>query len=520
MPLQDLSVEILHLICEVCPTDTLQDLRLTSQKLCTVANKHLLPEVVICLEATDLRRLHEISKSSEGIRNGIKSLIVQADACAYTTDEIERFPSLQKWMNDRTEFLLQSDAELLELRRAIKSRRQTQQRRDLLNQLEHFLKETHALQDDQALAETYYAEFRRQYVSQKKLFGVPISQQTQQMPAVIVRQVIKDALSPLIKSCANISKLAINTEHAVRRNAGLTNKNFLQSLTIPHRCPGLDLLLGICEAIWPVAIESGWKVDDWSLTGIIPRSVQQATPNEVPDEELPVFLQFMQNFRKFSLCFNGANAKDEDYDRGVESQWAFYRDEFAAGCTIYWLPYMPKIEDFRLTYPVAPMVDWRVDIQVALQEKFIPHLTLLHISNFQCDTEGLERYLVLHKDTLQDLKLSDVHLRGSNWPACLTTIAGRFSCLRRAKLLAPLTSLDSEVDEEMVYYIGQYMQSSAQIEDHQNAVERYILMGEGPAPSWTVEEMVETDGEGDEEGSVMDYSEGTASEESDQDMMD
>ncbi|PPJ50065.1 hypothetical protein CBER1_05070 [Cercospora berteroae] len=290
MPLQDLSVEILHLICEVCPTDTLQDLRLTSQKLCAVANEHLLPEVVICLEGSDLRRLHEISKSSEGIRKGIKSLIIQADACGYTTDENERFPSLQKWTNDRTEFLLQSGAELLELRRTMKSRRQTQQRVDLLNQLEHFLKQTRALQDDQALAETYYAEFRRQYVSQKKLFGIPISQQTQQMPAVIVRQVIKDALSPLIMSCANVSRVAINTEHAVRRNAALTNKSFLQSLTIPHRCPGRDLLLAICEAIWPVAIEAGWKVDDWTLTGIIPRSVQQATPNDVPDEELPVLL--------------------------------------------------------------------------------------------------------------------------------------------------------------------------------------------------------------------------------------
>ncbi|KAF2207805.1 hypothetical protein CERZMDRAFT_102071 [Cercospora zeae-maydis SCOH1-5] len=384
MSLHDLSIEILHLICKACEPDSIQDLRLTSQKLCTVANKYLLPELVICLKETDLRRLNDISKGPEGIRTGVKSLIIQADACAYTTDESDQLPSLQEWMSGRTEFLLQSNAELVELRHTIRSRRQTPHRARYLEYLDRFVRDTRVLQDDPTLGHAYYAKFKRLYTQQKTLFGISISHSPQQMPAVI------------------ISKMVINTEHSACRNAGISNQSFLETLTIPHRCPGLDLLLAICEVIVPVAIEAGLKVDDYSLTGITPTSVQHSTPNEVPEEELPVFFRFFRNIRKMFTGFNGANAKDEDYDHGDESQWIFYRDKFAAGGTTYWLPFMPQLEELSLLYPVAPVLEWRVDIRDALGEAYIPNLTFLQISNFQCDTEGLERYLLLHKDTLQD----------------------------------------------------------------------------------------------------------------------
>ncbi|KAM3423675.1 hypothetical protein BST61_g1089 [Cercospora zeina] len=192
--------------------------------------------------------------------------------------------------------------------------------------------------------------------------------------------------------------------------------------------------------------------------------------------------------------------------------------------TTYWLPFMPKLEALSLLYPVAPVLEWRMDIRDTLGESYIPNLTFLQISNFQCETEGLERYLLLHKDTLRDFSLSDVHLRGSNWPACLTVFAGKLPGLRRARLLAPLTSFDAEADEEIVYYIGQYMQSSAQIQEHQNTVEDFILTGEGPAPSWTAEELIETDAEGEEgDGSHVDWShwtEETESSASDETMTD
>lgn len=79
MSLQELSPELLDLICVFCSTDELQDLRLTSRWLRDIANQHFFPEVVTCLEKRDLLNVRNVARCTGDIRNGVKSFLVQAD---------------------------------------------------------------------------------------------------------------------------------------------------------------------------------------------------------------------------------------------------------------------------------------------------------------------------------------------------------------------------------------------------------------------------------------------------------
>jgi hypothetical protein len=180
------------------------------------------------------------------------------------------------------------------------------------------------------------------------------------------------------------------------------------------------------------------------------------------------------------MVFNGADAQPDDYDPTIMNGFHFVTDTFADGVLIDWLKHCPKVSELRLVMPIAPFVNWRVEFKDVLGDLYLKNLVLLQVSNIQGKSEELVRCLLQHKDTLRELDLAFVHLSSGDWPACISSFAGKLPHLRRARMNGRLTGETGDEPEEMTTCFL----SIPQAKKHQAELEKYIFEGTGPMPTW------------------------------------
>lgn len=489
MLLDDLPAELLHAICEVCPKDTLHSLRLTCRQLCQAADKHFFPEVVTCLELEDLANVRKIVDCNGDIRNAVKSFVMQADRLDVNLDE--EHVSRREWYGNRNLFLMTSCAEeqISEMREQLIARFSELQEQSFerghvprarhADALAHFLSQSRAQRKDKSLRKQNYEAYKELLVEERTLLDTPYSltrdpaSRDELCPA-------RDTFNKLFKACPNISAITMNYKHTLRRNVGLSNLSFLRSCTIPH---GGDIE-EVVEQLLPAACEANLKIRDLAITGASPYWMNPGIPfSSLPGPRAKAvhkYYQVLQHVQRLQLVFNGADAQPDDWDPNIMSGFHFVTDTFADGVLIDWLKHCLEVKELRLRMPIAPFVNERVGLKDVLGDLHLKNLVLLQVSNIQAKSEELVRCLLQHKDTLRELDLATVHFYSGDWPACISSFAGKLPHLRRAKMNGILTSETGDEHEGMTTCFLTVRQAK----EHQAELEKYILEGTGPMPTW------------------------------------
>lgn len=496
MSLDDLSAELLHAICDVCPQDALQDLRLTCHRPREVADKHFFPEVVTCLEREDLARVRSMSDCNQDIRNAVNSFTFQTDQLDV---DIDGNPLLRReWLDNRDSFLFILNPQLSDLQSQWKERRKAQHRLQHIVAFGNSLSQSYAQRKDNDLMKSNYRTYKRLAADETELFEAYQETPHDATPGASLMDdpsVVRHTVDKLFTACANIRAITINHKDILRRNAGLSNSVFLKSAIIPH---GGDSSTAeeVFEAILPAACDANLKIRDLAIAGATPHFMCATIPGGVPSPRakfIAKYYQVLRHVQKLHIVFNGADAVPADLNPDTMSGFHFHTDSFADGVLIDWLKHCPVIQEARLVMPIAPYLNWRVEWQYILGQLHLPNLRLLRVSNFQAEAQDLAECLLRHKDSLEDMELENAHLSEGDWPSCISAFAGKLPRLRHARLIGLFTS--DEADTEMT----ECFLTSPQARKHQVELEKYILSGAGPMPTWAAFDLSDGLDEDDED---------------------
>lgn len=186
--------------------------------------------------------------------------------------------------------------------------------------------------------------------------------------------------------------------------------------------------------------------------------------------------------------FNGPNTFKGDLHPNNINPFDVMLETFTQDGLVHWLENCPDLRELRLELPSAPLSEWRVELRHVMGNLHLGHLTVLNLSNFQTTVEDIERCLLRHKSHLKELALGNVHLSTGAWPMCLSTFAGKLSHLSNVKITEMLTSVDEEMNEDVITYLAHSATIRHQkIRQREGEVAQYILEGKGEPPTWTVE---------------------------------
>ena len=483
MSFQDLSAELIHAICEVCPNETLQDLRLTCRKLREICDKHFFPEVVTCLERQDLANVRKVAECNEDIRNAVKSFTIQADRFDADIDDFH-VPK-EEWFEKRNLFLISLRPHFTGLQEQLTGRRLARHRARHLKALGQFLSQSHAQGKDMNLLKVNYQKYEKLANDQRKLFETP-EERSYRIRAIGTASdepsTVRVTFDKLFKACPNISAITINYKHTLRRNAGLSNLVFLNSTTIPH---GGDsaVVEEVIEEVLPAACNAKLVIRDLTVAGASPYWMSPGVPysgiSSPRAKIVPIYYKAIQHLQRLHMVFNGADAEAADYDPEVDNGFGFITRTFEEGVMINWLTNCPDLQELRLVMPKAPYVNWRVEMKHIMGQIHLKSLTVLHVSGFQAEAEDIIQCLLKHKDTLRELELETAHLTDSDWPTCISAFAGKLPHLRRARLNGLFTSDGGEDAETTICFL-----TIPQAKEHQAELEKYMLEGTGPMPTW------------------------------------
>ncbi|KXT18105.1 hypothetical protein AC579_4562 [Pseudocercospora musae] len=453
MSLLHLPAELLHTVCLFCSKNGIESLRLTCQVLQRIADEHLLLEIVTCFEYEDLCRVSEIANhASPLLKKNLRSFLFQADA--FPADN--HWPRHQ-WIHERRKFFRGVEEETKEFMRELRTRIKTKRNPRLLEALMRYYQRSI---DPAVLLRPEKIGSHQQYINLAK-----------EQEELRKRGFSKRILQDLFTACPNITSVAINGGHRLRRNAGLTNLAFLRSLTIPH-CHQEETLAYAVKTTLSAAHNSGTKLESLAIGGITPVFVR---PTELIDDDsennitigIPKdhLYELTSQLKTLRLMFLGEHDLQDDATEFMIIDFHSLTAQFAEGHLVSWLENCTQIQDLRLDLPYAPYPHWRVPFEHFLGDNLhFPSLRVLHLQSFQTQAERLAEFLLRHKASLVELELSDIHLSLGSWPDCLAQFAGKLEKLQRAKVTGFLTSFNGTDEWVTLDFYSSRVEPSATLE--------------------------------------------------------
>ncbi|CZT24405.1 uncharacterized protein RCC_10130 [Ramularia collo-cygni] len=428
MSLQDLSNELLTRIFDSCDTKSIQNFRLASnQRLCKVANRHLIRELSIYYNYESLQLLETLAATTsthqeEEFAKGIRAIWLQAN-------RFHRLLSYQEWNIKRREMEREEgDAALSDMSMTTDSPAKMLEgggeSSRIIGESEVESSSSQADRIDQEQLDREYAYYSELYTQQCALDS---------------SDTLRQKSAALFKVCPKLKSVWVTSGDAVRRNTTERSAAFRRGVVLPHGSNGPDhsksihcssqLLLGALDAgthletIVLGDVNYHFLVQDTTLRSNFGKMLQHAK-------------HFQWNIGQ-SIFDETQQIDNFDDDELVEMHAIFNRGHLSN-----FLAKATNLQTLVIKFPYIPyyMLD-HIDLGKAMGGSggglHFPLLRSLTLGSISTTPEALETFLLRHKATLTRLRLCDLRIEEeeqTGWQTCFSNLGGKFPYLEHMAL--------------------------------------------------------------------------------------
>ncbi|SMY27483.1 unnamed protein product [Zymoseptoria tritici ST99CH_1A5] len=409
--MDDLPVEILDLICDLCGPREIKNLRLTCRKIRSVADGHLFPEIVVFMNRDSLETCKEVAAHSV-FSNTARTLCIQADR--------PRRMSFSTW-HEEVKDLIEGGYPASEVEAYVREEEiqlTEEQQKQLIGRL--ILSDVREEHPDSLVEKIEY-----RYAQALRL--------TSEAEEIMYDRSLRNCLREIFSRCTKVERVDLTMNDSMRDTTAGRNKGFRSGMLVPRsdlelRTSGLDAMIQLAMA----AHEVGFKPTVLCL-GDVSHVILMHGSIMIP---LKAFFAELQTLR-----WRFANPDLEENADLAEDAYRDMLDDFenTDNC-VSLLRSATRLERLELELPEDTRTESNVKLPDVLGDTVWPQLTHLQLSNFLTSPDYLKDLLLRHKSTLLDVSLGAVHLFGdeANWPDTFASFAGKLPMLQRFELSGTL----------------------------------------------------------------------------------